>query len=79
MSSLAIWGTIHELGPFARMPLMVNLGLLDRDADSPTLMRSHTANMKRIATEVLDNLHAAAVKLRPDLLDHLGPAARQLL
>lgn len=51
---------------------MVNLGLLDRDAESPPLVRSHTADLRRIATEVLDNLHAVAVKLRPALLDHLG-------
>ncbi len=50
----------------------MNLGLLDRDAESPDLVRAHAADLKRITTEVLDNLHSLAVKLRPASLDHLG-------
>ena len=63
---------LHDESSQALAGLMVNLGLLDRDAESPALVRSHTADLRRIATEVLANLHAAAVKLRPALLDHLG-------
>ena len=63
---------LHDESSQALAALMVNLGLLDRDAESPHLVRSHTSNLKRITTEVLNNLHALAMKLRPVSLDHLG-------
>ena len=63
---------LHDASSQALAALMVNLGLLDRDAESPALVRSHSADLRRIATGVLDSLRAAAVKLRPALLDHLG-------
>ena len=63
---------LHDESSQALAGLMVNLGLLERDAESPALVRSHTADLKRITTEVLTTLHAAAVKLRPAVLDHLG-------
>jgi len=63
---------LHDESSQALAGLMVNLGLLERDAESPALVRSHTAVLKRITTEVLATLHAAAVKLRPAVLDHLG-------
>jgi signal transduction histidine kinase len=52
--------------------LMMRLGLLERDAGAPEEMRAHIVELKRIATEVLNNLHNLAVKLRPATLDHLG-------
>lgn len=63
---------LHDESGQALAALMVNLGLLERDADSPELVREHTTDLKRIGSEVLDNLHALAVKLRPASLDHLG-------
>jgi signal transduction histidine kinase len=63
---------LHDESGQALAALMVNLGLLERDAESPELIRSHAADLKRITSEVLDNLHALAVKLRPASLDHLG-------
>jgi signal transduction histidine kinase len=51
---------------------MVNLGLLERDAESSVMVRAHASDLKRIGSEVMDNLHALAVKLRPASLDHLG-------
>jgi signal transduction histidine kinase len=63
---------LHDESGQALAALMVNLGLLERDAESPELIRSHTADLKRITSEVLGNLHALAVKLRPASLDHLG-------
>jgi signal transduction histidine kinase len=63
---------LHDESSQALAGLMVHLGLLDRDAESPELVRSHAAELKRITTEVLANLHAQAVKLRPASLDHLG-------
>jgi signal transduction histidine kinase len=63
---------LHDESGQVLAGLMMNLGLLERDAESPALVRSHAAELKRIASEVLDNLHSLAVKLRPASLDHLG-------
>jgi signal transduction histidine kinase len=63
---------LHDVSGQALAALMVNLGLLERDAGSPELIRAHAADLKRIGNEVVDNLHALAVKLRPASLDHLG-------
>ncbi len=63
---------LHDESGQVLSALMVNLGLLERDAGSPELVRSHLADLNRIGTEVLNNLHALAIKLRPASLDHLG-------
>ena len=64
---------LHDESGQILAALMVNLGLLERDAGSPELVRMpYFGELKRITTEVLDNLHALAVKLRPASLDHLG-------
>lgn len=63
---------LHDESSQAVSALMVNLGLLERDAGSSELVREHAAELKRIGSEVLENLHALAVKLRPASLDHLG-------
>ncbi len=63
---------LHDESSQALAGLMVNIGLLERDAESPNLVRSHATDLRRIATEALEDLHAAAVKLRPATLDHLG-------
>ncbi len=52
--------------------LMVRLGLLERDAEVPDQIRMHVAELKAIVSEILDNLHNLAVKLRPASLDRLG-------
>jgi signal transduction histidine kinase len=63
---------LHDESGQALSAIMVNLGLLERDAESPEMIRTHVADLKRIVSQVLDNLHALAVKLRPASLDHLG-------
>ncbi len=63
---------LHDESGQVLSALMVNLGLLERDAGSPELVRAHLAGLSRIGTEVLNNLHALAIKLRPASLDHLG-------
>ncbi len=63
---------LHDESSQALAGLMVNLGLLERDAESPALVRQHAAELKRITTAVLDDLRALAMKLRPASLDHLG-------
>jgi signal transduction histidine kinase len=52
--------------------LMVKLGLLERDAGSADLIRSHVLELKQIISEVVSSLHNLAIKLRPASLDHLG-------
>ncbi|MHB8135705.1 MAG: MASE1 domain-containing protein [Anaerolineaceae bacterium] len=52
--------------------MMVQLGLLEREANNPEMIRQTAQELKRIASEVLSNLHEMAVRLRPASLDHLG-------
>jgi signal transduction histidine kinase len=63
---------LHDESGQALAGMMLNLGLLERDAEWPDLVHSHAADLKRIASEVLENLHSLAVHLRPASLDHLG-------
>ena len=63
---------LHDESGQVMSALVVQLGLLERDASKPELIRQHAAELKRIAGDVLDNLHEMAVKLRPASLDHLG-------
>jgi signal transduction histidine kinase len=63
---------LHDESGQILAALMVRLGLLERDAKSHDWMSEHIAELKRIVTEVLNNLHSLAVKLRPASLDHLG-------
>lgn len=52
--------------------MMVQLGFLERDAENPEMIRTYARELKRIAQDVLSNLHEMAVRLRPASLDHLG-------
>ena len=52
--------------------LLVQLGLLERDADLPEGVHERVAELKRTTNAIQDNLHALAVNLRPASLDHLG-------
>lgn len=63
---------LHDKSGQILAALMVRLGLLERDAAAPDQMRAHIVELKRIVTEILNNLHNLAVKLRPASLDHLG-------
>jgi signal transduction histidine kinase len=63
---------LHDESGQVISAMMVRLGLLERDADHPELIHQHVIELKRIAAEVLSNLHEMAVRLRPASLDHLG-------
>lgn len=63
---------LHDESGQVMSALVVQLGLLERDALKPELILQHASELKRIAGEVLSNLHEMAVKLRPASLDHLG-------
>jgi signal transduction histidine kinase len=63
---------LHDESGQVMSAMMVQLGLLERDADRPELIRQHAGKLKKIAVEVLNNLHDMAMSLRPASLDHLG-------
>lgn len=63
---------LHDESGQVLSAMLVQLGLLERDVDSPELIRKHADELKHIASDVLSNLHEMAVRLRPASLDHLG-------
>ncbi len=63
---------LHDESGQVISAMMVQLGLLERDAENPELIRNHANELKHIAADVLSNLHEMAVRLRPASLDHLG-------
>ena len=63
---------LHDESGQVISAMMVQLGLLERDANNPEMIRQYAQELKRIASEVLSNLHDMAVRLRPASLDHLG-------
>lgn len=63
---------LHDESGQILAALMVRLGLLERDVEISEQRRTHIAELKEIAKEILNNLHNLAVKLRPASLDHLG-------
>lgn len=52
--------------------LTVQLGLLERDADKPEVVRERIRALKQATREIQDQLHRLAIRLRPASLDHLG-------
>lgn len=63
---------LHDESGQVISAMMVQLGLLERDANNPEMTKQYAQELKRIASEVLSNLHEMAVRLRPASLDHLG-------
>lgn len=63
---------LHDESGQVISAMMVQLGLLERDANNPEMVKQYSRELKRIASEVLSNLHEMAVRLRPASLDHLG-------
>ncbi len=63
---------LHDESGQVISAMMVQLGLLERDAENPELIIKHANELKHIAADVLSNLHQMAVRLRPASLDHLG-------
>jgi signal transduction histidine kinase len=63
---------LHDESGQVISAMMVQLGLLERDADNPEMIKNYTHELKHIASELLSNLHEMAVRLRPASLDHLG-------
>jgi PAS domain S-box-containing protein len=63
---------LHDDAGQALAALMVGLKLLERDAADPEAVLQRTAELRKTADGVLDNLHRLAMDLRPASLDHLG-------
>jgi signal transduction histidine kinase len=63
---------LHDESGQVISAMMVQLGLLERDANNPEMIKNYTHELKHIASELLSNLHEMAVRLRPASLDHLG-------
>jgi signal transduction histidine kinase len=63
---------LHDESGQVIAAMMVQLGLLERDAENPEMIRQYAQELKHIASHVLSNLHEMAVRLRPASLDHLG-------
>jgi len=63
---------LHDEAGQALASLMVNLHLLEQEAQRPEKVTSLAAELKRTTDNVLENLHRLAVDLRPASLDHLG-------
>lgn len=63
---------LHDESGQVISAMMVQLGLLERDAENPRMIKQYAQELKHIASNVLSNLHEMAVRLRPASLDHLG-------
>lgn len=63
---------LHDESGQVISAMMVQLGLLERDAGNPEMVHQYARELKRIASDLLSNLHEMAVRLRPASLDHLG-------
>ena len=63
---------LHDESGQLLTALMVQLGLLERDADQPQMLVKRLGELKDTTREIQDNLHRLAVDLRPASLDHVG-------
>jgi signal transduction histidine kinase len=72
---------LHDQASQALATLMLELSMLEREADDPQAVRLRLVDLKTITDSVLDELHRLAFNLRPASLDHLGlvPAVEQFI
>ncbi len=63
---------LHDESGQLLAALMVQIGLLNREAGNNPALKSRIAELKHITDEIQDDLHKLAVNLRPASLDHLG-------
>lgn len=72
---------LHDQASQTLATLMLELSILEREADNPQAVRAGLVEMKGITDSVLDELHRLAFNLRPASLDHLGlvPAVEQFI
>jgi PAS domain S-box-containing protein len=66
---------LHDQAGQSLTSLILDLGMLDKEADQPVRVRAHTARLKGLTDEIMEDLHRLAVNLRPVSLDKLGLVA----
>jgi PAS domain S-box-containing protein len=72
---------LHDETGQALSSMLLNLGLLEQEADQPDTVIARTNEMIVMVDDMLENLHRLAMNLRPATLDHLGlvPALEQYI
>ncbi len=72
---------LHDETGQALSSMLLNLGLLEQEADQPKMVITRTNEMIMMVDDMLENLHRLAMNLRPATLDHLGliPALEQYI
>jgi PAS domain S-box-containing protein len=72
---------LHDETGQALSSMLLNLGLLEQEADQPKMVIIRTNEMIMMVDDMLENLHRLAMNLRPATLDHLGliPALEQYI
>ena len=63
---------LHDESGQLLAALLVQLGLLEREAEQDGQVRKRISELKETTNEIQTNLHQLAVDLRPASLDHLG-------
>ncbi len=63
---------LHDESGQLLAALLVQLGLLEREAEHDGLVYKRISELKETTNEIQTNLHQLAVDLRPASLDHLG-------
>lgn len=63
---------LHDEAGQVLMGLKLGLGQLERFADRPEFVVAQVQELRRMATGVLETLHALAMDLRPASLEHVG-------
>ena len=63
---------LHDESGQLLAALLVQLGLLEREAEHDGLIHKRISELKETTNEIQTNLHQLAVDLRPASLDHLG-------
>jgi signal transduction histidine kinase len=63
---------LHDESGQLLAALMVQLGLLEREAEQKEMVLKRLSELKDTTSELQENLHQLAVDLRPASLDHLG-------
>lgn len=72
---------LHDETGQALSSLLLNLSMLEQEADDPQAVRGRVARLETMVDEMLENLHRLATNLRPATLDFLGliPALEQYI
>ncbi len=72
---------LHDQASQTLTSLIMELGMLEKEADQPEAVRARAVGLKQTTDHVLEELHYLAIHLRPTSLDHLGlaPALEQFI